>query len=145
MIGRLFVLASLLHRCFGDGVQVTCSLADDGRAVTCGDLVYELLEPQPAMAGGGGAAKRELAGINNAMPGPSGGGARGYVILGAHDSWASVPTRITIGGLGEFPVTRETYEFMARGLALTDGALDADVTCEDGTTVACVVNVETVC
>ena len=88
--------------------------------------------------------RRELAGINNTMPGPGGGGARGYVIVGAHASWASVPTHITIGG-DDFPVQRETYDYMVRGLALTDGSLDADVTCEDGTRVACVIKVETVC
>jgi hypothetical protein len=40
-----------------------------------------------------------------------------------------------------------SYDFMVRGLALTAGSvvLEATVNCEDGTAVACVINVETVC
>lgn len=104
--------------------------------------------------------RRELAGINNAMPTLGGGEARGYVILGPHASWASAPVNITIAG-EEFSVQKETHDYMVRGLALSDGTtteveggppmlpsqvrLDADVTCEDGSSIACVINVETVC
>ena len=88
--------------------------------------------------------KRPLAGINNAMPGPGAGGARGYVIVGSHLSWASPPTVLKIGDT-EHDVVKEAYDYMVRGLALANGALDAIVTCEDGRSIDCVINVETVC
>ena len=89
-------------------------------------------------------SKRALVGINNAMPGPGGAGPRGYVIVGAHADWSSAPATLTLAST-DHPVVSETYDFMCRGLALAAGSVEATVTCEDGTTVACVINVETVC
>jgi len=89
-------------------------------------------------------SKRELVGINNAMPGPEAGAPRGYVILGAHSTWTSPPATLTIGPT-DHGVAKETHDFMARGLALSNGSLEANVICDDGSSVACVINVETVC
>ena len=38
-----------------------------------------------------------------------------------------------------------SQNYMARGLSLSDGPLETNVTCEDGSLVACVVQVQTVC
>ena len=90
--------------------------------------------------------KRVLVGINDAMPmvDTEDAGPRGYVILGPHADWSSAPVKITLDGSSEYAVVSETYDFMARGLALADGSTDATVTCKDGSTVECVINVETV-
>ena len=94
-------------------------------------------------------SKRALVGINDMsliwpppkdIPWP-----RGYVILGSHADWSSAPVKLTLDGSTEYAVVSEKYDFMARGLALADGSTDATVTCNDGTAVACVINVETVC
>ena len=92
-------------------------------------------------------SKRALVGINNAMPmvDTEDTGPRGYVILGPHADWSSAPVKLTLDGSTEYAVVSEKYDFMARGLALADGSTDATVTCNDGTAVACVINVETVC
>ena len=91
-------------------------------------------------------SKRALVGINNAMPmvDTEDTGPRGYVILGPHADWSSAPVKLTLDGSTEYAVVSEKYDFMARGLALADGSTDATVTCEDGSTVDCVFNVETV-
>ena len=90
--------------------------------------------------------KRVLVGINDAMPmvDTEDAGPRGYVILGPHADWSSAPVKITLDGSSEYAVVSETYDFMARGLALAAGSTDATVTCKDGSTVECVINVETV-
>tara|TARA_B100000795_G_scaffold49564_1_gene32552 strand:+ start:430 stop:738 length:309 start_codon:yes stop_codon:yes gene_type:complete len=88
-------------------------------------------------------SKRALVGINNAMPGPGGVDPRGYVIVGAHADWSSAPVTLTLASK-DYAVVSETYDFMARGLTLADGSAEATITCEDGTAVACVINVETV-
>ena len=89
-------------------------------------------------------SKRALVGINNAMPGPGGASPRGYVIVGKHADWSSAPATLTLDST-DYAVVSETYDLMVRGLALAAGSVEATVTCEDGTAVACVVNVETVC
>ena len=93
-------------------------------------------------------SKRALVGINDAMPMVSGpGGAdrrpRGYVIVGPHADWSSAPVTLTLDST-RYAVVSEKYDFMARGLVLADGSAEATITCEDGTAVACVINVETV-
>ena len=101
-------------------------------------------------------SKRALVGINDMsliwpppkdIPWP-----RGYVILGSHADWSSAPVKLTLDGSTEYAVVSDKYaskeyDFMVRvsGLALAGGSKDATVTCKDGTAVACVINVETVC
>lgn len=87
---------------------------------------------------------RVLDGINNSMPGPGVGGARGYVILGSHASWTSAPIKLAFNG-ASFPVIKEQYDYMVRGLDLTAGGGDARVACEDGSEVECKVTVQDVC
>ena len=90
-------------------------------------------------------AKRALVGFNNRMPmvDTEDTGPRGYVIVGRHADWSSAPVMLTLGST-DYAVVSETYDFMARGLVLVDGSADATITCDDGTAVACVINVETV-
>ena len=94
-------------------------------------------------------SKRALVGINDMSliwpPPKDTPWPRGYVILGSHADWSSAPVKLTLDGSTEYAVVSEKYDFMARGLALADGSTDATVTCNDGTAVACVINVETVC
>ena len=94
-------------------------------------------------------SKRALVGINNAMPGPGGVDPRGYVIVGAHADWLdsypfSAPVTLTLASK-DYDVVSEKYGFMVRGLVLAEGSVEATITCKDGTVVACVINVETVC
>ena len=96
------------------------------------------------MADTANAQRRELVGINNTMPGPGVGDARGYVILGAHDSWASPPVSLTLETT-EHAVQKETYDYMVRGVALADGSFQVAVKCDDGRIVPCMISVETVC
>ena len=89
-------------------------------------------------------SKRALVGVNNAMPGPeTSADPRGYVIVGPHADWSSAPVTLTLDST-RYAVVSEKYDFMARGLVLADGSAEATITCEDGTAVACVINVETV-
>jgi len=88
---------------------------------------------------------RTLEGYNNSMPGPgAGGGGRGYVILGAPKSWRSPPRIISVQEQ-TVDVEKETYDFVARGLQLTDGSHAATVFLEDGSEEQTVVVVKTVC
>ena len=88
-------------------------------------------------------SKRALVGINNAMPGPGGVDPRGYVIVGAHADWSSAPVTLALDST-DYKVVSEKYKLMARGLVLADGSVEATITCEDGTVVACMINVQTV-
>ena len=94
-------------------------------------------------------SKRALVGISNRMPGPDWGyGPRDYVLVGADADWISAPVTLTLDSK-DYDVVSETYDkktynFMARGLALAAGSVEATITCEDGTVVACVINVQTV-
>ena len=102
-------------------------------------------------------SKRILEGIDNVMPSahpthhPSDGAnatARGYVILGRHDSWtASPPLTMDING-APHAVVQEEHDYMVRGLALArlcpTGSLDVVVTCMDGSKVECTIRVQTV-
>ena len=66
------------------------------------------------------------------------------MILGPRADWRSAPLTLTLDGTTEYAVVYET-QFLVRGVAaLADGSTDATVTCEDGTVVACVLNVTTV-
>ena len=93
--------------------------------------------------------KRALVGFSDRMPGPDWGyGPRDYVIVGAHADWldsypSSAPVTLTLASK-DYDVVSEKYGFMARGLVLADGSVEATITCKDGTVVACVINVETV-
>ena len=95
--------------------------------------------------------KRALVGFSDRMPGPVWGYGprfRDYVIVGAHADWLddcplSAPVTLTLASK-DYDVVSEKYGFMARGLVLADGSVEATITCEDGTVVACVINVETV-
>ena len=74
--------------------------------------------------------------------------ARGYVILGRHDSWtASPPLTMDING-APHAVVQEEHDYMVRGLALArlcpTGSLDVVVTCMDGSKVECTIRVQTV-
>ena len=102
-------------------------------------------------------SKRILEGIDNVMPSahpthhPSDGAnatARGYVILGRHDSWtASPPLTMDING-APHAVVQEEHDYMVRGLALArlcpTGSLDVVVTCMDGSKVECTIRVQQV-
>ena len=101
-------------------------------------------------------SKRVLEGINNVMPsahpthhpGTNDATARGYVILGRHDSWtASPPLTLNING-AEHAVTQEEHDYMVRGLALERlcpaGSLDVVVTLMDKSVVECTIRVQTV-
>ena len=102
-------------------------------------------------------SKRILEGIDNVMPSahpthhPSDGAnatARGYVILGRHDSWtASPPLTMDING-APHAVVQEEHDYMVRGLALArlcpTGSLDVAVTCMDGSRVECTIRVQQV-
>ena len=102
-------------------------------------------------------SKRILEGIDNVMPSahpthhPSDGAnatARGYVILGRHDSWtASPPLTMDING-APHAVVQEEHDYMVRGLALArlcpTGSLDVAVTCMDGSKVECTIRVQQV-
>ena len=74
--------------------------------------------------------------------------ARGYVILGRHDSWtASPPLTMDING-APHAVVQEEHDYMVRGLALArlcpTGSLDVVVTCMDGSKVECTIRVQQV-
>ena len=95
--------------------------------------------------------KRALVGFSDRMPGPDWGyGPRDYVIVGAHADWLkyypfSAPVTLTLASTDtDYDVVSETYDFMARGLVLAAGSVEATITCKDGTVVACVLNVQTV-
>ena len=93
--------------------------------------------------------KRALVGFSDRMPGPDWGyGPRDYVIVGTHADWSSAPVTLTLASK-DYDVVSETYDkktynFMARGLVLAAGSVEATITCKDGTVVACVLNVQTV-
>ena len=93
--------------------------------------------------------KRALVGFSDRMPGPDWGyGPRDYVIVGAHADWLkyypfSAPVTLTLASK-DYDVVSEKYGFMARGLVLADGSVEATITCKDGTAVACVIDVQTV-
>ena len=88
--------------------------------------------------------KRALVGFSDRMPGPDWGyGPRDYVIVGAHADWLkyypfSAPVTLTLASK-DYDVVSEKYGFMARGLVLAAGSVEATITCEDGTVVACVI------
>ena len=86
---------------------------------------------------------RELVGINNRMPSVGENAKSGYVILGRHDAWTSPPTLLTMASK-DHAVAKETYNYMVRDLSLSDG-VEAAVVCEDGSSVACTIKVQTVC
>ena len=65
------------------------------------------------------------------------------VIVGAHADWSSAPVTLTLDST-DYKVVSEKYKLMARGLVLADGSVEATITCEDGTVVACMINVQTV-
>ena len=88
---------------------------------------------------------RQLNGIINSMPGPGAAAPRDYVILGAHDTWSSAPVTLQLASGEEHAVVKETYDYMVRGLTLADSSVGATVMCEDGTSIACMVAVESVC
>ena len=75
--------------------------------------------------------------------------ARGYVILGRHDSWpaASAPLTMDING-APHAIVQEEHDYMVRGLALArlcpTGSLDVVVTCMDGSKVECTIRVQQV-
>ena len=88
--------------------------------------------------------KRALVGFSDRMPGPDWGyGPRDYVIVGTHADWSSAPVTLTLASK-DYDVVSEKYGFMARGLVLAAGSVEATITCKDGTVVACVINVQTV-
>jgi hypothetical protein len=90
-------------------------------------------------------APRQLNGIINSMPGPGAAAPRDYVILGAHDTWSSAPVKLQLASGEEHAVVKEPCDYMVRGLTLADGSVGATVMCEDGTSIACMVAVESVC
>ena len=164
---QVFIRSGGTLKCVGDAEAVK-SLND------CEDIPAEVLRDHPhietfskafaaflpqtgATAPPPAPSKRILEGIDNVMPSahpthhPSDGAnatARGYVILGRHDSWtASPPLTMDING-APHAVVQEEHDYMVRGLALArrcpTGSLDVVVTCMDGSKVECTIRVQQV-
>jgi len=97
---------------------------------------------------------RELDGIHQAGPSIDGAAERDYVIVGA--DWPSPPQVLLLDDgaqlasvVDETPpeeTSRSAAKYMARNLTLpSDGEVEAMVQLQDGTSVACVVKIQSVC